>query len=177
MEFAPRITRLPRPYDPEQGAEARALVPGLVAELADLIDGAAGCSPYLATLIAQEADWLPVALNDPEGAVSDVFADLPMVAPDQLAEALRKAKRQVALITGLADLAGVWPLEMVTQVLTDFADLAVDLSLKSTIGAEIKRGKLPGMTPDDVARPPVAWWSWPWAKWAPENSTTARIST
>lgn len=151
MEFAPRITRLPRPYDPEQGAEARTLVPGLAAELADLIDGAGGCSPYLATLIAQEADWLPVALNDPEGAVSDVLADLPLVAPGQLADALRKAKRQVALITGLADLAGVWPLEMVTQVLTDFADLSVDLALKSTIGAEIKRGKLPGMTPDDVA--------------------------
>ena len=150
MEFTPRITRLPRPYDPDQGAEARGLVPGLANELAELIDGAAGCSPYLATLIAQEADWLPVALNDPEGAVSDVFADLSLGPPDHLAEALRKAKRQVALITGLADLAGVWPLEMVTQVLTDFADLAVDLSVKAAIGAEIKRGKLPGMTPDDV---------------------------
>ena len=150
MEFIPRITRLPRPYDPDQGAEACGLVPGQANELAELIDGAAGCSPYLATLIAQEADWLPVALNDPEGAVSDVFADLSLGPPDHLADALRKAKRQVALITGLADLAGVWPLEMVTQVLTDFADLAVNLSIKATIAAEIRRGKLPGMTPDDV---------------------------
>ncbi|MEO3414754.1 glutamine-synthetase adenylyltransferase [Roseovarius sp. CAU 1744] len=150
MEFAPRITRLPRPYDPDQGAEARAQIPDLTGALADLIEGTAGCSPYLATLIAQEADWLPVALHDPEGAVSDIFADLRLQSPEHLGDALRKAKRQVALITGLADLAGVWPLEMVTQVLTDLADLAVDLSIKAMIGAEIRRGKLPGVTPDDV---------------------------
>ena len=150
MEFASRITRLPRPYDPEQGAEARALLTDLGPELGDLIEGTAGCSPYLATLIGQEADWLPVALNDPEGAVADVFADLAVVSADQLGEALRRAKRQIALITGLADLAGVWPLEVVTQTLTDFADLAVDLAIRAMIGAEIRRGKLPGMTEDDI---------------------------
>ncbi len=150
MEFAPRITRLPRPYDPDQGLEARAQVPELAGDLALLIEGTAGCSPYLATSIGQEHDWLPVALHDPEGAVSDIFADLPLVPPDQLADALRRAKRQVALITGLADLAGVWPLEMVTQVLTDFADLAVDLAIKATVGSETRRGKLPGMTEEDI---------------------------
>ena len=150
MEFEPRITRLPRAYDAEQGVEARGHVPDLSPVLTDLIDGTAGCSPYLAQLIAQESDWLPVALHDPEGAVSDIFADLKEGAPDQLGDALRRAKRQVALITGLADLAGVWPLEMVTQVLTDFADLAVDLATKAMIAAEIKRGKLPGMSEEDV---------------------------
>ena len=151
MDFLPRMTRQPRAYDPEQGADAQAMVPDLNPQLGELVGGAAGCSPYLATLIGQERDWLPVALHDPEGALSDVFADLSVAPPDQLGEALRKAKRQVALITGLADLAGVWPLEMVTQVLTDFADLAVDLATKAMISAEIKRGKLPGMGPDDVA--------------------------
>ena len=151
MEFSARITRLPRPYEPEQGAEAKALLPDVTGDLADLIEGAAGCSPYLATLIEQERDWVPVALHDPEGALSDVFADLTMLPTEQLASALRKAKRQVALITGLADLAGVWPLEMVTQVLTDFADLSVDLATKAMISTEIKRGKLPGMEQEDVA--------------------------
>ncbi len=126
-------------------------MPDVTGTLADLVDGAAGCSPYLATLISHERDWLPVALHEPEGALGDVFADLSVLPPDQLGDALRKAKRQVALITGLADLAGVWPLEMVTQVLTDFADLAVDLATKAMIAAEIKRGKLPGMGPEDIA--------------------------
>lgn len=150
MEFASRITRLPRAYDPEQGAEARALFGDISAELGDLIEGTAGCSPYLATLIAQEAEWLPVALNDPEGAVSDIFADLTVVSPDALGDALRRAKRQIALVTGMADLAGIWPLEVVTQTLTDFADLAVDLATRAMIGAEIRRGKLPGMAEDDI---------------------------
>ena len=38
--------------------------------------------------------------------------------------ALRQAKRRVALITGLADLAGVWSLETVTSILTEFADVS-----------------------------------------------------
>ncbi len=150
MEFLSRITRLPRPFEPDHGAEARAQVPGLDPQLAELITGAAGCSPYLAQLIAQERDWLPVALDDPEAALDDIFADLRHGPRDQPGAALRRAKRQVALIAALADLAGVWPLEVVTQALSDFADLAVDLALKSFVGAEIRRGKLPGMAGQDL---------------------------
>jgi glutamate-ammonia-ligase adenylyltransferase len=36
----------------------------------------------------------------------------------------------------------------VTQVLTDFADLACDVALRHAIGAEIRRGKLPGQGED-----------------------------
>ncbi len=151
MDFKSRLTRLPRPYAPDHGAEARALMPDLAGDLADLIEGAAGCSPYLEGLIVREQEWLPPALDDPECAIGDLFAGLPEVAPDQLGSALRQAKRRVALLTGLADLAGVWPLETVTQTLTDFADLSVDLAMKTMIAAEIRRGKLPGMTQDDVA--------------------------
>ena len=92
-----------------------------------------------------------MALHDPEGALGDIFADLPEVPPDQLADALRRGKQQVALITALADLAGAWPLEAVTQALTDYADLSVDLAIKAMIGSEIRRNKLPGMGEDDIA--------------------------
>ena len=67
-----------------------------------------------------------------------------------MAGALRGAKRRLALITALADLGGVWPLETVTETLTRFADLAVQLALRTTVGAEIRRGKLPGATPADA---------------------------
>jgi glutamate-ammonia-ligase adenylyltransferase len=101
-------------------------------------------------LIEKEAAWMPGAFDDPEQAIATLFDDLRSTAPDQMAAALRMGKRRVALMTGLADVAGVWSLEKVTETLTDFADLACDLALKTAIAAEIRRGKLPGATEDDV---------------------------
>ncbi|WP_343082080.1 glutamine-synthetase adenylyltransferase [Ostreiculturibacter nitratireducens] len=152
MNFAARLTRCPIPYEPERGAEARALFPGLPPEILALVEGAAGCSPYLGGLIAKEAGWLEGALaGDPEAALESALSGLAEVAPDALADALRRAKRRVALIAGLADLGGAWPLEEVTGALTRFADLAVHLSLRALVGEEIRRGKLPGAAPEDAA--------------------------
>jgi len=150
MLFESQITRLPRPYDTDLGAEARAAVPALSGNLAKLIEGTAGSSPYLKSLIHKEADWLPEALQDADAALAAVFAGLQAGAPDQRPTALRAAKRKVALLTALADLAGAWSLEKVTGTLTDFADLACQLALEATIGAEIRRKKLPGATEDDI---------------------------
>ncbi len=151
MEFARLITRLPRAFDPDLGAEGRAAMPGLTADLGELVTGAAGSSPYLKGLIERERDWLTGAFDDAENAVAGVFALMRDLAPDQLKPGLRQAKRRIALITALADLAGVWPLEKVTAVLTDFAALACDLAIKAEVAALIRRGKLPGQGPDDVA--------------------------
>lgn len=150
MNFADRITRLPTAYDPDLGGDTLTLLPGIDGDLAKLIHGTAGCSPYLKSLIEKERNWLPGAFDDPEAALKALFSDLREVAPDKLADALRQGKRKVALITALADLAGVWPLEKVTGELTDYADLASDLALKTAIGQEIRRKKLPGQTEDDV---------------------------
>ena len=150
MSFTTRITRTPRPFDPEQGAELRALFPDMPPDLAKVIEGVGGCSPYLKTLAEKENIWLPEALEAPEAALDKVAAEVTEATPDQMPNALRQAKRRVALLTGLADLAGVWPLEEVTGQLTRFADLSVDLALRTTIGAEIRRGKLPGMTEDNL---------------------------
>ena len=151
MSFNTRLSRAPNPYDLEIGQDALSHVPALDPVLAPLLIGAAGCSPYLSGLIGREGAWLSHALHDPETAIAKVFAALPSIALDGLPDALREAKRRIALLTGLADLGGIWPLEVVTQVLTDFADLSVDVTIKALIAAEIKRGKLPGMGGDDVA--------------------------
>src|SRR6056297_2426699 len=150
MNFASRITRVPHAYDLDQGADARDAVPWATGDVARLIDGACGCSPYLKSLIEKEGGWLETALDDPERALSDEHTNLRATAPDSLASRLRQAKRRVALLTGLADLAAVWPLETVTQALTDFADLSVHLALRACVGHEIKRGKLPGQTETDA---------------------------
>ena len=150
MTFTKRLTRTPRPFDLDRGADARLALDGLDAALLGLVLGAGGASPYLLGLMQKEAAWLQPAFDDPEGAVTAIFTALRGAPLDDLPRALRTAKRQIALLTGLADLGGVWGLEDVTQILSDFADLAVDVSIKALVAAEIVRGKLPGMGPDDV---------------------------
>ncbi|MCR9115085.1 MAG: glutamine-synthetase adenylyltransferase, partial [Rhodobacteraceae bacterium] len=150
MDFISRMTRGPQPFEPDQGAETRALFPDLRPELAELIEGAAGCSPYLKSLCEKEKAWLSSAFDDPGAALEADMATLCEVPPDKIGDALRQGKRRMALITGLADLAGVWSLEEVTGALTRFADRAVSLALRAALGAEIRRGKLPGMTEDDL---------------------------
>jgi len=149
MTIAARMTRSPRPFDPERGAEALEHLPGTSGAVADLIRGAGGCSPYLSGLIAKEAAWLTGALDDPEAAFDAEMSRLAEVE-DDLGSALRQGKRRVALLTGLADLGGVWSLEEVTGRLTDFADLAVGRAMRAAVAHEVRRGKLPGVTQADL---------------------------
>ncbi|MEO0655659.1 MAG: glutamine-synthetase adenylyltransferase, partial [Pseudomonadota bacterium] len=130
--FASRITRSPRPYDPDRGAEAQALFPDLQPELRAVIAGAGGCSPYLKSLMEREAQWAAVALTlAPETALEAVLAEAATLDGPQVAKGLRQAKRRVALLAGLADLAGVWTLEDVTGALTRLADLSVGRAIAS----------------------------------------------
>ncbi len=143
--FAPRLTRRPIPFDRDAGAGVARSFADLGPDLALLLAGAAGCSPYLNGLMAREGDWLRSALViAPETAFADLLAPLDTVPLDGLGPALRVAKRRVALLTALADLGGVWRLEAVTGALTTFADCAVDLSMRALIADEVRRGKLPG---------------------------------
>ncbi len=151
MTLASLITRLPRAFDPDHGAEALAACPWANGPVAELIAGTGGSSPYLRGLIVKEADWLEGALDDLEAAVTALNADLAEIAPNQIGPALRQAKRRFALLIALCDLSGAWELEQVTGTLTDFADLAATLALRAAITPEITRGKLPGMTEDDIA--------------------------
>ena len=84
MSFSNRITSMPVAYDPDRGDEARAAVPELSGVLADLVGGAAGCSPYLCGLTEKEAAWLPEALDAPEDAVTAEFARISSLSPDAL---------------------------------------------------------------------------------------------
>ncbi len=149
--FASRITRSPLAFDPAPAADMAMQFSDQPPEIRDILAGTAGCSPYLHGLMQREATWLREALAAaPEMAMIEVFAALDDLPLEALGAGLRQAKRRVALLTGLADLAGVWPLEAVTNTLSTLADRAVDLSLKRLVAEEIRRGKLPGQTPDDV---------------------------
>ncbi|MCT8160760.1 glutamine-synthetase adenylyltransferase [Pseudoruegeria sp. SHC-113] len=152
MEFTRLMSRCPLPYDSDRGAEGRALFSQIAGPTADLLEGTAGCSPYLLGLMQKEAGWLPSALEQaPEDALAGVMAEVRAAADGDLETVLRQGKRRVALLAALADLSGVWPLLEVTGALTDFADLAVDRAMKAALAREIRRGKLPGATEKDLA--------------------------
>ena len=151
MTLSARLTMAPRPFDPARGADVLSQLPALEPRVADLIAGTAGCSPFLAGLIVAERDWLLSAFDGPEDAAAAEIAACAGLAPDALPRRLRQAKRRIAVLAALADLGGVWPLEQVTGTLTALADAAVHAALTTAVGAEIARGRLPGLTADDAA--------------------------
>ncbi len=148
--LAAQITRIPRIFKADQARDARALMPDVAPEVSDLLAGVGSASPYLLDLMKKEAAWCQGALDDPQAALRDVIDGAAHAAPDKIASHLREGKRRVALLTGLADLGGVWTLEQITGALTDFADAACQAALVAALKAQIKRGKLPGMTEGDA---------------------------
>ena len=141
----------PIPYDTARADEARVAFVDLPKNLIDLVAGVSGCSPYLQGLLQREAVWLRKVLDID---LDDLLAQTLTANGESfatLSDDLRTAKRRVALLTALADLGGLWALEQVTDALTRLSDFAVEAALRHLVAAEIARGKLPGMGPEDAA--------------------------
>ncbi|RMH42094.1 MAG: bifunctional [glutamate--ammonia ligase]-adenylyl-L-tyrosine phosphorylase/[glutamate--ammonia-ligase] adenylyltransferase [Alphaproteobacteria bacterium] len=157
MTFAARITRHPVPFDKERGQDVVAQYDGAPRSVLPLVEGTAGCSPYLAGLLERERDWLlPRFEAAPEEVATELIEGIGPEAVDASGrdgpgDLLRIAKGRIALLVALCDLAGVWPLARVTGVLTDFADAAVAAAIRAPLRREIGRGRLPGATEDDLS--------------------------
>ena len=152
MSFANAITRLPLPFEPDRAAETLKGLDWAGGPLRDLLEGTAGCSPYLAGLIVRQRDWLQGALaGGAEAALSGVLTELHPGPVREAEKALRTAKQRVALLVALADLGGVWGLDRVTGGLTRLADTACDVAMKSALMPELARGRIPGATEADLA--------------------------
>jgi [glutamine synthetase] adenylyltransferase / [glutamine synthetase]-adenylyl-L-tyrosine phosphorylase len=150
--FGTRVTRAPRPHEVDRGDDALRALPRLAPDLAQLVRGTAGCSPYLRGLMEREAQWLEEALTRaPEAVLEAILSEAAALAPRDVAKGLRSAKRRTALLAALADLGGVWTLEEVTDALTRLADTSVDVALRAELEPLVARGKLPGMSEDDLA--------------------------
>jgi glutamate-ammonia-ligase adenylyltransferase len=121
--------------------EAAATSPGLASALGDpkvsaLLQGAFEGSLYLTTLATRDPARLERTLTEPP---EDRFANLTKsfaagmsTAPDMATakRALRLYKSEVALLTALADLGGVWPVMTVTRMLSECADAAVSAAVR-----------------------------------------------
>ena len=106
-----------------------------------------GNSPYLGDLALREPEVLRRFLREgADGVVATALARIvespPQTPQPQLAALLRQAKRQVALATALADIAGQWTLEEVTSALSDLAETALRASVAHLLLAGHARGDL-----------------------------------
>ncbi len=152
MSFSDQIKRVPIPHQPEMADGVREAFCDVSEPFRELLAGVAGCSPYLAGLIEKQGDWLRLfETTTPEALRAGVLDRVSAAdSPGELKRSLRHAKAQIALLTALADIAEIWPLEAVTGTLTEFADSAVDAGLRALLRVEYERGKLPALSDADM---------------------------
>lgn len=109
-----------------------------------LLEAVFGNSPYLSHILLAEMPFARRLIEaGPDAAFAEVMGELDADADrPALMRRLRVAKRRIALIVALADIAGVWPLEAVTGALSDFADAALRLSVRHLMAAARAKGDI-----------------------------------
>src|SRR5215469_3317500 len=117
-----------------------------------------GNSPFLTLCCLREPDFLlRLAGSGPEATFAEVVGGLNRDLrqdPDRagLMRQMRVAKRRVALLVALADIAGWWPLERVTAVLTELAEASLRAALRFLLRAAHHAGELELPHLDDPER-------------------------
>lgn len=124
----------------EAGLAARSDVGALLAAVG-------GNSPYLADLVVREAGAFSMLVAaGPDAVVRQAITTLTAFSPAtrraELTAALRRAKRVVALAVAIADIGGLWPLERVTDALSDLAEIALNLALAHLLRMAHDTGEL-----------------------------------
>ncbi|MBN2972367.1 bifunctional [glutamine synthetase] adenylyltransferase/[glutamine synthetase]-adenylyl-L-tyrosine phosphorylase [Roseomonas aeriglobus] len=110
--------------------------------LSDALAAAEAESDFLANLIRRETDTV---------ARLDTLLDDPLVLLDEIvdepaARGLRMARRRLALVVAIGDLSGRYDLTRTTQLLSDFADRALDRAIGVAVAERV-----PGATADGFA--------------------------
>ncbi len=116
--------------------------------LAKVLAGIAESAPYIWELAGTDpARLLRLLSKDPETEWAALLAGLRKSAAaasdaTDIMRVLRRGKAEAALLIGLADVGGVWPVARVTAALTDFADAALAAAVRHLLGEAVKQGKL-----------------------------------
>jgi glutamate-ammonia-ligase adenylyltransferase len=93
-------------------------------------EGVFAASTFLKeTALADPARWLAILAAPPEARFETLIAATRALGSGEdeasVMQGLRRARAEMALLVGLADLGGVWPVDDVTARLTAFADAAL----------------------------------------------------
>ncbi len=107
---------------------------------AELLRSIGSHSPYLSDLAVREhIELVRIVETGPDTVVAealDALAATAAAAPRrEVAAALRRAKRVVALATAIADLGDLWSLEQVTGALSDLAEATLGLAVAHLVRA------------------------------------------
>jgi len=143
------VRRLPDAVD-RAFAEGLDASPGGKAMLECILEA----SPFLSDIVIREQAFLRRFWEEgPDEAVAGCLAEIRQFnAFDDETPArrqLRVCRRQVALATALADIAGIWELEQVTGTLSELADLSASLTLRMLLGRLHARGILSLPNPEN----------------------------
>ncbi len=132
------IKSAPKPHDPDAVQRLRDGVGAAFDQLTPrergLIEGVAGCSPYLHRLMVRDFDLVVEILRAPPRRMLEracATAAKASAAPAQAEQIkiLRRAKDEAALTIALADIAGVWTVMEAAGAVSTFADAAVNAAL------------------------------------------------
>lgn len=100
-------------------------------------------SPFLAGLIERNPDLVSlIEAGDFEAALASALER----KADNVGTTLRKQRQGVALVTAIADLAGICDLTRVTRILSDFADHALDAAIAAAIEERVPGAPNQGFT-------------------------------
>jgi len=176
LTFPTGFRNLPKPADPARAAVGlerwaeRAMAtgdPAIAAAAAcaasdpngrRLLEALFGNSPFLTQCALVDIDYACGLLK---GGVDESHArqlrslgwlDARNESTDAIMSALRVAKRRAALAIAIADIAGLWPLERVTQALSDFAAATLRLAVRHQLWQAVSRGWLRVPNPDEPDR-------------------------
>jgi glutamate-ammonia-ligase adenylyltransferase len=112
----------------------------------DVLLGLADHSPYLWALIQEDPARLVRLMKHPPGDSVDALVQRLALRRDEheadLMPALRRAKREAALLIALADIGGVWDVAQATEALTRFADAAVGAAVNFLLRKHARAGLL-----------------------------------
>jgi [glutamine synthetase] adenylyltransferase / [glutamine synthetase]-adenylyl-L-tyrosine phosphorylase len=98
--------------------------------VADALARAKAHSPFLNGLIERNPDLMPlIEAGDFDAALASALGRV----SDNVGTALRRQRQGVALVTAIADLAGILDLTRTTRILSDFADHALDQAIAAAI--------------------------------------------
>jgi [glutamine synthetase] adenylyltransferase / [glutamine synthetase]-adenylyl-L-tyrosine phosphorylase len=145
--FFERITEAPRVFDAARGEDALESLTQALAGTPDLPPAAErlsaapllrallaatfSCSPYLTSLALRDpATLAECVLRDPDVHLTEARTELAAAVADapsakEVMALLRRYKRRMALLTGLADLGGVWPTETTLAAMSATADVVL----------------------------------------------------
>ena len=139
------IKKVPLAYDIASGQSLSADW-AATGDLAELLEGIGGCSPYLLDVLRREQEWISNAICEEAPLIGLLPKNLYSATPEVVRQVLRTSKRRVAGFLAMAELSGAYTLSHTTRALTDFADVAVQVAFSSALAPYQASGKLPADT-------------------------------